>query len=460
MPSRKKPNLLFVFDDQHRHSALAAYGNRDVRTPHFDRFAEQGRIFEQCISTCPISGPYRGILLSGRYPHASGVIDNEYALNPKVPTLAQALGKAGYRTGYIGKWHLGYGPYTEDKRHGFGYLAANNCEHAYFDVSYHENEKGPISIEGWAPEHETDLALRFMERHRKDDPKKPFALVLGWGPPHWPYDHYPKEFDTYDPERIELPPNVPVQMEAFARRELAHYYGNVSALDAQFGRLMAGLEQMKLAENTHVIFTSDHGDHLSSHGYGKFGDRWMHHSRRASKATPYAESIRVPFLVRGPGVPAGTRTDAILAAVDLMPTMLGLCGVRKPKGVQGVDRSGHVLGKDAERADSAYLQILGPGWPGNGKWVGFWRGVTTGRFTYARWLDEEQETLLFDNELDPWQMINLANRPETRALQEALEVRLKQWIEETKDPFETGPRDPKTGILQLGQRFTHSRYER
>ena len=142
-----------------------------------------------------------------------------------------------------------------------------------------------------------------------------------------------------------------------------------------------------------------------------------------------------------------------------MTTLLGLAGVDLPEEVQGLDLSHAVLGEAGAEPDSVYLQILGPGWPHRGPWVGFWRGVRTQRWTYARWFGSG-EVWLFDREIDPYEMKNLADNPEFAAVQERMEQRLRQWIEDTGNPFETGERDPVTGILQLGQTFTHEKWRR
>jgi arylsulfatase A-like enzyme len=456
----KRPNILFVFADQLRYTALGSSGNPVVRTPHLDRLASEGVVFEQAFSNCPICSPFRGTLLTGKYPHKNGVVDNEYRLFPGQDTLPRVLGQAGYRTGFVGKWHLGYGPYTEDKRHGFDYLAANNCIHDYYKVRYHENERGPITVDGWAPDDETSLGIRFMQDHVRRGDDSPFMLMLGWGPPHWPYKQYPDEYNVYDPAAVDLPKNVPVQMADFARREIAHYYGNVTGLDAQMGRLLESLDRLGVAEDTIVCFTSDHGDHLSSHGYGKPMDQWMHHSMRASKATPYDESIHIPFLVRWPAaIEPGRRTSALFSAIDMMPTLLGLCGVESPAGVQGSFLSHELTGGEGTARDSVYLQILGPGWPHRGPWVGFWRGVRTDRWLYARWHADEREPLLIDLTEDRWEMRNLAGQPDHAATQRQMEARLRQWIAETDDPFDSGERELTTGMLALGQQFTSDRWD-
>ena len=449
-----RPNVVFIFDDQHRYSAMGTSDNPVIETPNLDLLASQGIVLDQVYSSCPICSPYRGQLMTGRYSHCNGVLDNEYSLHPNQAVLPDVLKRAGYTTGYVGKWHLGYPPYTQDNRSGFDYMAAYDCRHSYYKTDYYENETGPISMDGWAPEIETDLAIRFMESSTD-----PFCLIMSWGPPHWPYDEYPDAYDIYDPEKVDLPPNVPDQMAAFARKEIADYYGNITGLDAQFGRVVEAMERLGISDDTILIFTSDHGDHLSSHGYGKPMDRWMHHSFRASKATPYEESIHVPFVARWPGhIPAGVRSDALVSSVDLMPTILSLCDAKIPDSVQGVDQSHHLLGADGPRSDSVYLQILGPGWPHRGEWVGFWRGLRTDRWVYARWYKDEYGPVLFDRDSDPYELNNLAGSPDYIDCQNEQEARLSRWIEETGDPFDTGVRDPKTGILELGQQFNNEMY--
>lgn len=451
-----QPNVVFIFDDQHRYSDMGSSNNPVIKTPHLDQLASEGIVLDQMFSSCPICSPYRGQLMTGRYSHCNGVMDNEYLLYPNQAFLPQVFKQAGYRTGFVGKWHLDYPPYAEENRYGFDYMAAYNCRHDYYNTSYYENEEGPFDMDGWAPEIETDLAIRYMEQA-----DSPFCLIMSWGPPHWPYDQYPGSFDTYDPNGIDMPPNVPEQMEAFARKEIADYYGNISALDAQMGRIMEALDRLGLTEHTILVFNSDHGDHLSSHGYGKPMDRWMHHSFRASKATPYEESIHVPFIARWPEhITAGTRSDAIVSSVDLMPTLLSLCDIQIPDGIQGVDQSHVLKGQDGPVSDSVYLQILGPGWPHRGKWVGYWRGIRTDRWVYARWHGNEYGPLLFDRKNDPYEMNNLTGDTAYQEIQGQLESRLQRWITETDDPFDSGPRDPETGMLILGQKFNHEMYRK
>jgi len=469
------PNIVYVFADQLRYSSMGSSGNSIVRTPYLDKLADDGVVFEQAFSSCPICSPYRAQLITGRYSHSNGVMDNEYRLRDDQAILHQVLKRAGYRTAHIGKWHLGYGPYTEDKRYGIDYMYAHNCDHHYYNTTYFENDSGPIKTHGWSPEIETSKTLEFIEDHQRKNDGSPFSVHLSYAPPHnnvayyynkghLPYDLYPGEFNVHDPATVELSPNVPTPLADFTRDEIADYYGNVMSLDYQVGRIMEKLEELGIADNTIVCFSSDHGDHLRSHGYGCPGDGWLHHTKRANKATPYDEAIHIPFILRYPeGTKSGSRTRVLFNSVDVMPTILGLCGIDIPEGVQGHDLSHAARGEEGFTPDSVYLQILGPGWPHRGRWVGYWRGLRTDRWVYARWYRPEQYQQgiwLFDRDADPYEMNNLAGKNEFAGIESEMEARLKRWIRETDDPFDTGERDPDTGMLLLGQEFIHEKYIR
>ena len=456
-----QPNIVYVFADQLRYDAVGFNGNPVVRTPSLDRLAREGMVFDEAISVCPICGPYRGQLLTGRYSHANGVMDNEYLLADGQETIADLLNAQGYRTAYIGKWHLGHPPYDAEKRGGFDLLVGYDLGHEYYDVSSWRNEDGPFPLVDYPPYVDTQTAIDFIHENRD----APFCLFLSWGPPHWSWDgtrdygKYPQEFNEYARESLPLRGNVPRQFGAFAREEMADYYGMTASLDACMGRLLDALDTEGLAEDTIVCFTSDHGDHLSSHGYGKPFDTWMDVTLQASKATPYEESVHVPFVMRYPKAIRGNqRTHAPFASVDIMPTLLGLCGVEPPSWVQGRDLSAVATGGPIEPSDSVYLQILGPGWPDRSQWVGLWRGVRTSRYTYARWHDRGGMRMLFDRQQDPWELTNLADEPKAKPIVDELEARLQAWIATTGDPFDTGTRLPDTGMLDLGQRLSLSEY--
>lgn len=265
--------------------------------------------------------------------------------------------------------------------YGFEDMYSYDCNHNYNNVSYWHNEEDPLKMASFAPDFETQLTLDYIKEHRQKNPDQPFCVFLGWGPPHCSrggvnaYAQYPQEYNIYDPEEIDVPGNVPIQFRDFAKKEIADYYGMVTAIDACMQRLMQALDEWNIAENTILCFSSDHGDHLSAHGYGKPGDAWMHHTLRGSKGSPYEESVHIPFILRYPAkVKSKQRTETMFNSVDVLPTLLGLSGIAVPDDVQGKNLSHAVLGIPGEDPDSVYLQMLGPGWPSRKKWLGLWRG--------------------------------------------------------------------------------------
>ncbi len=189
MDSEQRPNILFVFSDQQRYGALGANGNPIVQTPAIDSLAAQGMVCDNMFSNHPLCSPYRAILLTGCYAWNNLVIDNEYRPRRDIPTLPSTLREHGYGTGQVGTFHLGEGPYPPEDHYGLDYLAAPDLhsDGGYFNQRYLENESGPTTIDGWGPEVETDLAIRFMERHLDARPADPFALFVSWRPPHRPY---------------------------------------------------------------------------------------------------------------------------------------------------------------------------------------------------------------------------------------------------------------------------------
>ncbi len=436
MSESTRPNVLFVFADQMRRSALGCMGNGDVATPHLDQLAEQGLCATRAVANCPLCGPSRASILTGRYPLSHRVVSNWLPLPHEERTFGELFGERGWATGYIGKWHLEGAPndvFTPPGagRHGFGYWAAFNNSHRYFQGYYYDDAGQRIQIDGYEPDHQTDLAIDFMRRHRED----PWMLILSWGPPHFPYEQVPERFrQQYAGRPLEMPPNVPAPEELESTRQvpwlkagpqaaLRDYYAQVTALDADMGRLLAALDDLGLADSTIVVFTSDHGDMLYSHGY-------------IEKYQPWEESVGIPLLVRYPGRIAPGRTSSVpTSTVDLLPSLLGLAGIAVPPEVQGSDLSAEWLRDPGDaRPDSTFLLAAVPDrphWP----FLPFreWRAVRTARHSYA--CDLQGPWLLYDNEADPYQMHNLVGDPAHRATQARLHEELQQWLRSTGDRF-------------------------
>lgn len=432
------PNIVLVFGDQHRGQALGVAGNRRLRTPNIDRLAAQGLYLPNTFSGCPVTCPARSVLQTGKYPHKSGLRINDQRIPANQPTLATELDKLGYKTAFVGKWHLdggirdpGFVP--KERRLGYRWWAANECRHRYFDTWYFRDDPEPIRMTRYEPIELTDLALEFLRRETRG----PFCLLVAYSPPHDPYVAPPEYLDLYPPEEIELRPNFVPGTKVGGRnpheltaRHVAGYYAAITCIDDQVGRLMQTLEDQGLEENTLFIFTSDHGDMLGSNGY-------------ILKRKPHEESIRVPGIFRWPAAIApGQTKDALFAWVDMMPTLLSLCGAPLPAGTQGRDLSAVLLDPAADGPESVYLQIYMP-YPT--KVEGGWRGVRTKRYTYARY--EDRPWVLFDNREDPYQQRNLAAAPEAAAVRDELEAQVRDWMAATEDSWDYNV--PRTLPLHL-----------
>jgi arylsulfatase A-like enzyme len=417
-----RPNILYVFADQMRASATGCMRDEAVQTPHLDRLASQGVLFRNAVANTPVCTPSRGSLLTGRHALTCRCIVNDLRLPEEEQSIADVLKPYGYRTGYIGKWHLDgisrhmFTP-PGRRRHGFDdYWAAYNCNHRYFDAKWYEDDSPELRRgEGYDADVQTDQAIAFLERYCNE----PFCLYLSWGPPHAPYREVPQEFlDIYPPEGVRLRPNAMGADPA----DIAGYYAHITALDRDMGRLVEALDRLGLAENTIVVFSSDHGDMLWSHGQVK-------------KQRPWEESIHIPLIVRWPArLPAGERTDLLVGVADHAPTLLGLAGIPVPEQMNGLDLSAALQGQPGADPSSVYIN----------EYVSFdqardyqpWRGVRTRRYTYARWL--KGGAVLYDNLADPYQLRNLAVEPGHEGLIEEMEGELQGWLGRLGDRFLPG----------------------
>lgn len=437
MARSEQPNLLVVFADELRAQATGCYGNPDVATPVLDRLAAEGVRFTHAYANAPVCTPSRGCLLTGCWPQRHRAITNDLPVDPAAPSIARALGAAGYACGYIGKWHLGGIPRYRrippgPERLGFdSFWAAWNCHHRYTRPKYYLNDATePVILEGrYEPEVQTDLALGWLAEQRVQHPGQPFCLFVSYGPPHSPYRPLPPGMEgRYDPARITLRPNcVDTPQE---RQDLADYYAHTTALDHQLGRLINYLREAGELERTLVVFTSDHGSMLGSQG---------HHY----KQQPWEESIAVPLIMRGPTLPRRVALDLLIGLVDLAPTLLGLLGLPVPAAMQGRDLSAFIRepGKAAGRPASLYLQEMVCCDQAVREGITPWRGVRTPRYTYARTLDGPW--VLYDNWEDPYQLRNLIAAPEARSLLDELERELATWMACLDDRLE-----PAEAVLQ------------
>ena len=422
----RRPNLVFVCSDQQSSDMMGAYGNRQIKTPNFDRLASQGVRFNHGVSNSPVCTPYRGILMSGQHVLNNGAIQNDLQLLPGHGTyLPEVLRDAGYHLGYYGKWHLyggdrvrgiPVGPY----RYGFDHeFLSNNCT-LVFDAAraYYWDQDGTTKklYGDWEPYAQTRQAMDFIDHHADE----PFALFLAWHPPHnWGvamagYDAPQDMLDLYDPTTLTLRPTV--RDTSRIRQMYQGHMAAISGLDRAFGWLMQKLEERGLAENTIVVFTADHGDLLMSYD-------WANNKGRAESG-----SCRVPLLVRWPAQLKPGVSDLLMGTLDLMPTLLGLMKLPVPAKVQGRDASAAIVAGRDDGVDALPLFFI----PMN------WRGVYTKRYTYSEALHDPAAgegaagqgtfNVLYDRHADAAETHNLFEDPLTVEVRRQLHDRTHAFM--------------------------------
>ena len=424
----KQPNVVFVFGDQWRAQATGYAGDPNVQTPNLDRFAQESLNFTTAVSNCPVCSPWRATLMTGQYPLTHGVFVNDVPISSQPKYLAECFGEAGYDTAYIGKWHIdGHGRSAyipRQRRQGFEYWKVRECTHDYNESFYYADDPEKLWWEGYDAVAQTRDAQAYLQGRRGE---KPFLLILSWGPPHDPYQTAPEAFRRlYDAGRIELRPNVPESLATQARQALAGYYAHCSALDWCFGELLRTLDECGLSEDTLLVFTSDHGDLLGSHG------GW-------NKQRAWDESILTPLLLRYPARfgRAARRIETPINSPDLMPTLLGLAGLPIPATVEGHDFAPFLRGESAPPDTRALIELP----------VCFhqyayyrggrdWRGLRTARYTYV--IHREGPWMLYDNAADPCQLQNLVDHPDYAALQAELDADLRRRLAARSDDFTAG----------------------
>lgn len=460
-----RPNLVFVFADQMRAFSCGYRDDADpVITPNLDRFASQGLTLTHAVSNYPVCSPYRAMLMSGCYPTRNGVPGNcnsqpgreDCKLREDLTCFTDVLNESGYSVGYIGKWHLEapHEPYVmpprgkhgivwneytpPHRRHGIHYWHGYNTWDNHFKPEYWIGDAPRdrrTLIEQWSPEHETDVAIDFLRNTGGGyrDESKPFALFVSHNPPHTPFhlvpEQYVAQYGDATPAELLTRGNVDLESDdpntAMAREHVKNHFGMVTGVDDHFGRLLAEIDARGLADNTLVVFCSDHGEMMGS-------------QRRMHKSVWYEESLRVPFIARFPGrLEAGASDGLLLSAPDIAPTLLSLIGLgdRLPDTMQGANHADVLTGESDARPDSALYWAEGSGA----------RGLRTARYTLARKLgrsantreagpdDATSATELYDNHNDPYQLHNLADeKPE---LVSELRGELQAWLGRIDDSW-------------------------
>lgn len=430
----RPPNVVIIFADQLRACSVGCYGNSEVDTPNVDLLAAEGALFFNAVATSPLSAPFRACLMTGRYPNKTGVTKNSIKLPHSEVGIAEVFANAGYQTKFIGKWFLN-GP-TQDPvtdpgwvppwaRQGFDKWAAFNGGHIYYESKYYVDDDPSIhqtNRKTYEPDFQTDTAIRFIRENRSQS----FLLVMSIGTPHPPNrgrDLPPGGAYTfpYDPQSMTLRPNVDYPDLDYARQEYADYYGMISNIDWNLGRILEALDRFRLDRRTIVVFASDHGDYVGSHYATLGGFR--------GKSVIFSESLDIPFVLRYPTAIAPIQVSQVFSAVDMMPTLLGLCRLRIPRGVMGRDFSPLLIAGQppanppygpVPSTESAFVHMLaGPF---------LWLGVRTQEYTLECDLVTYLPTRLYHNAVDPYQMTNLVDDPAYDSIKANLHKQTLSWV--------------------------------
>jgi arylsulfatase A-like enzyme len=403
------PNFVIVVADDLGYGDVGFYGNASVRTPRLDGLAEAGMRFTDFHSSGTVCSPTRAGLLTGRYQHRAGLpltlnadpsTNRHHGLHPEEVTFPELLRAEGYATALFGKWHLGYDAAFHPLQHGFdefrGFISGNIDYVSHYDrLGAHDWWDGKRRREesGYATHLVTEHALRFIAEHEA----KPFVLVVSYPAPHEPYQG-PGDPPVRGP-RARPAPREPERIAQTYRRMVA-------ALDEGIGRIVDALDQRGLGERTLVWFLSDNG--ANRHGSNL---PW-----RGSKGSVWEGGHRVPAIVRWPGVvPAGRRSDALAASLDVMPTLLALAGMAAPDGheLDGHDLSARLRGAAPAPARTLFWGSHGEGAVRRGPWKLVLNPA--GRRGIG----------LYDLDVDPGELANLASEQPERVAE--LRAALVAW---------------------------------
>lgn len=417
-----RPNVLLLYVDDLRHDGLGVTGHPFVETPNLDRrVAGQGVTFRNSFVNCPLCSPSRASLMTGQYAAMHGYYGND-RLNAvpdeRLPIYQKTLRTAGYRTGLVGKWHMD--SYFEP-RADFDYWAAFQGQGVHNNPQLRvKQDTAPVrtvSATGYTTTILTDYALDFLKDYGAGGTRsEPFALTLSFKAVHAPVGpQYTPSGGVYAGQTLDRPPNalpayggftINAEKPVFSRPGfnglvLNNTRGNTDQIgqmemmrdiDANIGRVLDTLEAKGLDKNTLVIFTSDNGFFWGEHG-------------RGDKRLAYEESIRVPLLMRGPGVTPGQTSDALVTAVDLAPTILTAAGISVPPTMQGKPLNGVLKGTGGFSRDAIYAEYYKEDkYPD----VPRWDAVRTQTHLYVTHPElGAQYDELYDLVGDPYQMNNL-----------------------------------------------------
>lgn len=469
--SAQRPNILFIFSDDHAYQAISAYGGPLAElapTPNIDRLAQQGMIFNQCLVTNSICGPSRATILTGKYSHLNGFIDNTIGseFDFRQQTFAKVLQQSGYKTAVIGKLHLGGSPT------GFDYYDILPGQGSYYNPAF-INQEGQYELEGYATEIITEKTIQWLEGMK--GAKQPFMVMMQHKAPHRAWDPGPNELGMYENVTFPEPPtlfddysngreaaglnNMSIGSSMYLDRDLKmtdqprvglnekqleqwnavygpiytqfkesnptgkelvrfkyqrymrDYLSCIAAVDKSVGKVLDYLKASGLDQNTVVIYASDQGFYLGEHGW--FDKRWI-----------YRESLRTPLLVSWPGVvQPGSVNNDLVSNLDFGETFLDIAGAPIPEDMQGKSIVPILKGETpADWRKAHYYHYYEHPSEHN---VMRHYGITTDKYKLIHFYYDMEKWELFDLEKDPEEMRNIYNDPGYAEIQQELHNQLE-----------------------------------
>jgi arylsulfatase A-like enzyme len=422
-------NIIVFLTDQQRWDTMGLAGNPMGLTPNLDRFARQGTFFKEAVTPQPVCGPARSCIQTGQYATRTGVWRNGPGLRKTSPKLAELFNAAGYRTGYIGKWHLsartGDAAVPARNRGGWtDWLAANCVEltSGPYSAQLWDAEDNPVQLPGYRSDAITDAAIRYISK-RAETPEEPFFLFLSYSEPHQQNtdDSFPAPHGMEkDYHGQWLPPDLQA-LGGSSARDWAGYCAMVKRLDAGLGRIMDALESLGQADDTVVAFTSDHGCHFKT--------------RNAEyKRSPHESSVRIPFAMWGPCWNGGGEHNCPASLVDLAPSLLDTAGIPIPKVMQGKSLLPVAKGRTDHLPEESLIQFGDGGMPpGRALRTCRWKYAVTssGRYKGKASAAIYTESELYDLQTDPYELTNLIKCEAHHSLRKQFRSRLLERMKLT-----------------------------
>jgi uncharacterized sulfatase len=439
LPAAERPNLVAIVTDDQARWGVGLYGNPEVRTPNMDRIGREGAVFLNAFVVTPVCSPSRAAYMTGRYGTQLGITDwinpQEGSAGVGLPadavTWPAVLQRHGYVTGLFGKWHLGDRPTNHPTRLGFSRFMGG-LGGGFSPMNPTLEVDGKLTeLHGPASDLITDAALRFLDGTQG----RPFACLLHFREPHLPYGPMPEQDQAV---YQGLDPKIP-QFRGLDERQVKDwtrgYYTAIHAADRNIGRVLARLDELGVAKNTVVLFTSDHGYNIGHHGVHTKGNaHWVVGGVQGPKRpNMWDTSIRVPLLVRWPGVVRpGTRVERVVSHLDVFPTALAMTGVPMPAGYvqHGRDFTPLLRGGQPTWDDTLFGQ-----YDLHNAGLAYMRMVRTPEWKLIRHFRCSGLDELYDLKNDPEETKNLYSSGKSEPVRRQLEERMFTWMKSIDDPL-------------------------